>query len=363
MGTDSDDDANRLLAAQRHDRNGRGSSSQAGRAVLAKLSRPCDMSGRAVLEGTVGSDQAASRARSYRSQRIAISAVLSIVVAAFLLMIEGSAVPRSLAAPPGYTAQDLRFNFSASGSAANPMAWHTFITSAGADGVPWNTNGKGGSSPASYPNYDAEYDLPNQVSEAAGVIDIRATKTATEGLLGDEPTVYPFASGVLCSYGKLEFTGGYVQIEAKMPSGAGLWPGLWMLPGAGASNGDTYEIDIFEGGADDGGAGSSSNDMYAWHLHTPNGTVGAYTDSHVNLTTGFNTYGLRWIPGRSITWYLNDKMIGQVTSSQATIPDEPMELIMNLQVANSNAANWHSVFNSSTPSTSDMLISAVQVYS
>ncbi len=40
-----------------------------------------------------------------------------------------------------------------------------------------------------------------------------------------------------------------------------------------------------------------------------------------------------------------------------------MELIMNLQVANANAASWHTVYNSTTPATSDMLISAVQVYS
>jgi len=225
--------------------------------------------------------------------------------------------------------------------------------------VAWNTNGKGGSSPASYPNYDAEYDLPGQVSESNGVIDIRATKTPTEGMIGYRTSVYPFASGVLSSFGKFEFTGGYVQIEAKMPRGAGLWPGLWMLPGPGNST-DNYEIDIFEGGADNGGP---SSDMYSWHLHTPDGTFGAYTNSHVDLTANFNTYGLKWIPGQSITWYLNGKVIGEVTSAQATIPDEPMELIMNLQVANANAASFHSVYNSTTPTTSDMLVSAVQVYS
>ena len=81
------------------------------------------------------------------------------------------------------------------------------------------------------------------------------------------------------------------------------------------------------------------------------------------MTASFNTYGLRWIPGQSITWYLDHKVIGEVTSAQATIPDEPMELIMNLQVADANAASFHSVYNSTTPTTSDMLISAVQVYS
>jgi len=304
------------------------------------------------------------RVRTLRSKWSALVTVLAVVVAVLIaLTITAPTVPRSLAAPPGYSASNLRFNYSASGSAVNPIDWDSFIISAGSQGVAWNSNGKGGSSPAGYPNYDAEYDLPGQVSESNGIIDIRATKTPTEGMLGDAPTVYPFASGVLSSYGKFEFTGGYVQIEAKMPRGAGLWPGLWMLPGAGATSANTYEIDIFEGGADNGGTGSSSADMYSWHLHTPGGTFGAYTNSHVDLTTSYNTYGLRWIPGQSITWYLNRKVIGEVTSAQATIPDEPMELIMNLQVANANAASFHSVYNSTTPTKSDMLISAVQVYS
>jgi beta-glucanase (GH16 family) len=292
-----------------------------------------------------------------------LAAVIAVVVAVLIAFtITASTVPRSLATPPGYSASDLEFNYSASGKAVNPIDWDSFLTSAGAQGVAWNTNGKGGSSPASYPNYDAEYDLPSQVSESNGVIDIRATKTPTAGMIGYRTRVYPFASGVLSSYGKFEFTGGYVQIEAKMPRGAGLWPGLWMLPGIGNSA-DNYEIDIFEGGADNGGPGSSPSDMYSWHLHTPDGTFGAYTNSHVDLTASFDTYGLRWIPGRSITWYLNGRFIGEVTSSQATIPDEPMELIMNLQVANANAASFHSVYNATTPTTSNMLISAVQVYS
>jgi beta-glucanase (GH16 family) len=301
--------------------------------------------------------------RSLRWRWRTLAAVIAAVVAVLVaLTLTASGVPRSLTAPPGYSAGDLKFNYSATGAAVNPIDWDSFLTSAGAQGEAWNTNGKGGSSPASYPNYDAEYDLAGQVSESNGVIDIRATKTPTEGMIGYSSHVYPFASGVLSSYGKFEFTGGYVQIEAKMPRGAGLWPGLWMLPGPGNST-DNYEIDIFEGGADNGGPGSSPADMYSWHLHTPDGTFGAYTNSHIDLTANFNTYGLNWVPGRSITWYLDGKVIGEVTSAQATIPDEPMELIMNLQVANANAASFHSVYNSTTPTTSDLLISAVQVYS
>jgi beta-glucanase (GH16 family) len=175
--------------------------------------------------------------------------------------------------------------------------------------------------------------------------------------------VCPWASGAMSSYGKFQFTGGYLQIEAKMPTGSGMWPCLWLLPGPGGNQGDNYEVDLFEGGTNDGGSSTPYTDMFAWHLHTPNGTFGADSPTTTNLTTSFNTYGLKWIPGQSITWYLNGNQVGSLTSAQASIPNEPMELIMNVQVATSAASSWHSLVNSSTPTTDDMLVSNVQVYS
>jgi beta-glucanase (GH16 family) len=290
--------------------------------------------------------------------------MVALITSIFAVTVPAMAGPRRLSPPSGYNSNELIFNETASGNSINSSRWNTFITSGGARGSTWNTNDRGGSSPATpSPDYDAEYDLPGQVSEANGVIDIRATRTPTEGMLGGVPAVYPFASGVVCTYGKFEFTGGYVQIEAKMPGGAGMWPGLWMLPGSGATGKSPYEIDIFEGGADDGGPGTSPNDMYAWHLHTPTGVFGAVTNSKINLTTSFNTYGLMWVPGKLIRWYLDGRLIGSLSSARAPIPDEPMDLIMNLQVATAAASGWHSVYDRETPVTSDMQISGVQVYS
>jgi beta-glucanase (GH16 family) len=52
------------------------------------------------------------------------------------------------------------------------------------------------------------------------------------------------------------------------------------------------------------------------------------------LAGGYHIYGLKWIPGVSLTWYVDGVQIGQVTSARAVIPDEPMQIIMSLQVAN-----------------------------
>ena len=41
------------------------------------------------------------------------------------------------------------------------------------------------------------------------------------------------------------FRYGRVEIRAKMPTGKGLWPALWMLPTNGAATGWLPEIDIY----------------------------------------------------------------------------------------------------------------------
>jgi beta-glucanase (GH16 family) len=299
------------------------------------------------------------RTARHKTLKIAVAVVTLMAGSAVTAVeIKASATPIGPDSPSG----QLEFDYSPSGSFLNHADWNTYVTSNAAEGQPWNGDGRGGSTAANDPDYDAEYDLPGQVSQRDGTIILRATKTPTEGVLNGASTVFPFASGVLSTYGKFEFTGGYLQIRAKMPKAEGMWPCLWMLPGPGGRNGDDYEIDLFEGGANHGGRGTSWRDMFAWHLHTPNGTLGADTNSGVNLTAGYNTYGLSWVPGTSMTWYLNGRVIGSLTSSQASIPDEPMELILSLQVATPAASYWHTVYSSSGPANDEMLISSVKVY-
>ena len=52
-----------------------------------------------------------------------------------------------------------------------------------------------------------------------------------------------------------------------------------------------------------------------------------------DLGAAYHVYGLKWVPGQSLTWYVDGTQIGQVTSAQAPIPDDPMELIVALDVA------------------------------
>jgi beta-glucanase (GH16 family) len=254
--------------------------------------------------------------------------------------------------PTGFTSRQIIFNDQFFGTALDPTKWNTYISSRAANGAPWNGNGSGGSG-GNVGGYNAEYFEPSQVHVNNGL-----TLTAARG--SSQPG-YQWTSGVVSTYGKFQFDGGYVQIEARMPGGDGMWPGLWMLPGPGGSHGDDNELDLFEGNYI--GNGVSPNDNAAWQLITPSGATGGLADAATDLTAGFHIYGVNWIPGQSVTWYLDGKQIGQVTSAQYPIPNEPMELIIDLQVANSSASGWRTIFDDSTPSPSTMSIAGVQVYS
>ncbi|HEX8029748.1 MAG TPA: glycoside hydrolase family 16 protein, partial [Vicinamibacterales bacterium] len=262
----------------------------------------------------------------------------------------------ALAAPAGFTSSNLVYEENFSGTTLDSY-WHNYITSRAANGWAWNSNGSGGSGPGGA--YDADYDMPSQVSVNNGILNLTAIRQPVSGMNQGTAQTFPITSGAVSSYGKLEFDGGYLQISMKAPSGDGAWPGLWLMPGAGSSSGDNFEIDIQEGGYTGNGP---ANQAFTWHLHTPSGTVGGTVNTGIDLTAGFHTYGINWIPGKSITWYLDGKQIATVTSAQVPIPNEPMQLIMSNQVANSNAAGWHTALDSSTPSSMPMQINGIQLY-
>jgi Ca2+-binding RTX toxin-like protein len=263
----------------------------------------------------------------------------------------------TLTAPAGFASSDLVFEETFSGTALD-SDWNTYITSNAANGWPWNDNGSGGSGMGD--QFNAEYFMPSQDRVSNGLLNLTAIKQPVNGVDQGTAQTFPITSGAVSSYGNFEFNGGYLQISMKASSGNGAWPGLWMMPGEGAgSSGDNFEIDIQEGGFTGSGPADQN---FAWHLHGPSGVTGGVVDSGVDLTAGFHTYGINWVPGESITWYLDGKQMAQVTSEQVMIPDQPMELMMSNSVANSNTTGWRTALDSSTPSSMQMQIDEVQLY-
>lgn len=266
----------------------------------------------------------------------------------------------NLSAPAGYGSSDLVFNDNFSGTTLDSN-WHPYLASNGSSGGPWNSIGSGDSSEGGL--YMAQYDVPSQVSVNNG-LTLTTTHQSIVGKNGDASQTYPYTSGAVSSYGAFEFTGGYLQISMQQPSGDGSWPALWLVPGQGAGNagivGDNFEIDMQEGNYTSGS--SNPNNNLAWHLHTPAGVFGGVATLSTNLSSGFNTYAIDWEPGKSITWYLNGQQVAQVTSAQAPIPDEPMEVIMDNAVGNSASSGFRTIADGSTPSVMPMQVGDVQLY-
>jgi beta-glucanase (GH16 family) len=260
--------------------------------------------------------------------------------------------------PAGIPVTGLKFCDSFRGTGLNTSNWNSFITSKGANGVPWNDNHSGGSGEGC--NFDTEYYLPSQLSVGDGALNLTALEQQyAGGICAGATHTFPWVSGVVSSYKHFETNGGYVQFTMKAPPGNGMWPGLWMLPGPDANTTtDNFEIDIQEGGF----LPAPSSHQLAWHLHQGTPQIGGEVDSGVDLTAGFHDYGIYWIPGQSITWYFDGRQIAQVTSADFVIPNEPMELIMNANVAGSNASGWHTVYDGTTPSPATMQVSNVQVW-
>ncbi len=264
--------------------------------------------------------------------------------------------------PKNYTASQLVFNEPFSGSILDSRYWNTFMTSNSTQGGAWDSDGNGGSGVGG--PLDADYFEPNKVAVNKG-LTLNAVQQSVLGanwLNGQvTPQMFPVASSVVDTYGKTEFNGGYLQISMKQPSGDGSWPSLWLLPGSHAGSvGNNFEIDIQEGGYYTGSA--NPNDVFSYHLHTPSGTFGGSVDTGVDLTAAFHTFAIDWKPGQSISWLLDGAVIATITSAQAPIPNEPMELIMSNQVATSAASSWRTSLNGSSPQSMPMQVDGVQLY-
>jgi beta-glucanase (GH16 family) len=270
-----------------------------------------------------------------------------------------SASSGTLAPPPGYSSSQLLVDDQFAGSSLNGANWNTFMTSKAANGSPWDGNGSGGSGEGC--QNDAAYWLPAQLSVSSGLTITANERSVGNAVCNSAPWTAPWASAALTSYNHFQFDGGFVQVSAKTSNVSGSWPAIWMLPGPGAATTtDNYEIDLFEGGYTGNGANPASN--FAWHLHTPGGTGGGVVNTGVDLSSGFHVYGLGWVPGQSITWYLDGTQIAQITSAQYSIPDEPMELVLSMAVASANTVGWHSQYGTGTPTTAQEQVREVQVY-
>jgi hypothetical protein len=249
-----------------------------------------------------------------------------------------------MAAPTGYTAGQMTVDDTFSGTSLDSSDWTPQV----APGSVWNDEDLPAGDSSAGSN-QAAYWTPGQVS-----VDNGLTLTARQTIPSDAGSSKGFnwVSGAITSKFTLPSTGWYVQIRAQMPDTSdGMWPALWFLPSSSAQ-----EFDGLEGGW----PGSSPNEQGHSDLFDSSGQDQAVwpTPGGTDITSGYNTYGFRYIPGQSATVYFNGQQVYQ--DSDSNISSEAYYLIIELQVASSATSGWHTALSANTPSPSNMNISEVR---
>lgn len=115
-----------------------------------------------------------------------------------------------------------------------------------------------------------------------------------------------YTSARLVTRDKIHFKYGYIEIRAKLPSGNGSWPAIWML-GVNDEWPIGGEIDIMEH------LGRSENKIYHT-IHSKNHICKPYNsffEDINNACTEFHNYGLHWEEDL-IEFYVDRNLTGKI---------------------------------------------------
>ncbi|WP_395050733.1 glycoside hydrolase family 16 protein [Flavobacterium sp.] len=192
-----------------------------------------------------------------------------------------------------------------------------FNTDGAPDGAKWGYDiGAGG-----WGNNEAQFytSRPENVIVQGGYLKIISKK---ENYLGSS-----YTSARLLTKGKFSFKYGRVEMRAKLPSGGGTWPALWML----GNNIDTSvwpacgEIDMMEH------KGNDLNKIYAT-LHYPGRSGGggdsSNTTPNTTATTSFHIYSIDW-RADAIKFYVDGQLFKTFVNSASLPFNQNFFLIFN----------------------------------
>ena len=151
---------------------------------------------------------------------------------------------------------------------------------------------------------------------------------------------HEFTSARLVSKGKGDWTYGRFEARAKLPTGKGAWPAIWMLPTGWKYGGwpNSGEIDIMEQ------VGYEPQVVHA-SVHTKryHHSIGTHKTAKTNLpnaTTEFNVYAVEWTP-EEIRGYVNEQHYFTFKNERLSDPsadyrqwpfDQPFHLLLNIAV-------------------------------
>jgi len=148
-----------------------------------------------------------------------------------------------------------------------------------------------------------------------------------------------YTSARLVTKYKGDWVNGRIEVRAKLPSGKGVWPAVWMLPTDWTYGGwpKSGEIDIMEfvGYLPDSVFGSIHTGTYNWPSNTQK-TKGVFLN---DLANAFHVYGIEW-DRESITFTIDGKAYLHFSNEYKSAMEWPFDqrfhLILNIAVG----GNW-----------------------
>lgn len=239
------------------------------------------------------------------------------------------------------------------------LVWHDEFSGKSLDITKWSfeVNAQGGG------NNELQYytDRPENAYVKDGMLHIVAL---------DEPYTGPegtrdYTSSRLRTKDKGDWTYGRFEIRAKLPTGKGIWPAIWMMPtdsvyGTWAASG---EIDIMEL------IGHEPYMVYGtlhyggeWPYNAHSGDYYILKDGQV-FPDDFHTFTLEWEP-REFRWYVDGELYQTQTdwyTDGGNFPapfDQRFYIILNIAVG----GNWPGSPNDQTQFPQVMQVDYVRVY-
>lgn len=177
----------------------------------------------------------------------------------------------------------------------------------------WGVNGWG--------NFEEQYytDSPENIIVENGVLKITAKAQNFGGK--------NYTSARIKSQGKFEFTYGKVEFRAKLPTGGGTWPALWMLGANFESVGwpSCGEIDVME-------HVGNQQDIIHGTLHLPGNSGGNAVGNSINVpgvSDEFHIYSVIWTP-QIIKFYVDGQQYHTFVNNSSVPFNHDFFLIMNV---------------------------------
>lgn len=144
-----------------------------------------------------------------------------------------------------------------------------------------------------------------------------------------------WTSARLITRDKGDWLYGRIEVKAKLPSGKGTWPAIWMLPTDWEYGGwpQSGEIDIMEHVGYDPGVvhGTIHTEAYNHSIGTQKGGSTTVT----NAMSTFHVYAIEWT-AETIKWYVDDELYFTFKNEHKTYREWPFDqrfhLLLNIAI-------------------------------